>query len=238
CLLIRPVCRFRTGTFYFAGIGTFHFAATPRKYVLTSPNYWGTLIAIGDKTMANVLSDEKQAMIIGALAEGSGIRQIERMTGVHRDTIMRLGVRVGQGCAGLLDRKMRRLSCRNLQFDEVRGFIGKKQRHIRPEDNPQYGDAWTFCAIDSETKLVPAFKVGKRDAATANAFVYDLASRLNSRVQVSSDALKAYVDAVELAFGADVDFAQVIKSYQTDDSDIPERNYSPARVVSIEIRPV
>ena len=188
--------------------------------------------------MANVLSDEKQAMIIGALAEGSGIRQIERMTGVHRDTIMRLGVRVGQGCADVLDRKMRRLSCRNLQFDEVWGFIGKKQRHVRPEDNPQYGDAWTFCAIDSETKLVPAFKVGKRDAATANAFVDDLASRLKDRVQISSDALKAYVDAVELAFGADVDFAQVIKSYQTDDSEIPERKYSPARVVSIEIRPV
>src|SRR5713226_5907969 len=145
--------------------------------------------------MANVLGREKQVAVISALAEGSGIRQIERITGVHRDTIMRLGVRVGQGCAGLLDRKMRGLSCEHLQFDEVWGFIGKKHRHVRPDDDPQYGDVWTFCAIDSDTKLVPSFKVGKRDVVTANALTADLASRLKNRVQLSSDALRAYVDA-------------------------------------------
>lgn len=188
--------------------------------------------------MANVLERDKQTAIIGALAEGSGIRQIERITGVHRDTIMRLGVRVGQGCATLLDSRMRGLPCQHLQFDEIWGFIGKKQKRVRSDDDPQYGDAWTFCAIDSDTKLVPAFKVGKRDATTANAFVADVASRLRNRVQISSDALKAYVDAVELAFGCDVDFAQVIKTYEADDSSSPERKYSPPRVVSIEIRPI
>ena len=77
---------------------------------------------------------------------------------------MRLGVKVGQGCAGLLNYKMRKLSCQNIQVDEIWGFIGKKERHVQPNDNPQYGDVWTFCAIDADTKLVPAFRVGKRDA--------------------------------------------------------------------------
>jgi IS1 family transposase len=188
--------------------------------------------------MANVLDKEKQTAVISALAEGSGIRQIERMTGVHRDTIMRLGVRVGQGCADLLDRKMRDLSCEHLQLDEVWGFIGKKERHVRPEDDSQYGDVWTFCAIDSDTKLVPSFKVGKRDAGTANAFVSDVASRLRNRVQLSSDALKAYVEAVEVAFGCEVDYAQIIKTYVSDDSQIPERKYSPAEIVITEKRPI
>ena len=188
--------------------------------------------------MANVLSTEKQTAIIGALAEGSGIRQIERMTGVHRDTIMRLGVRVGQGCQSLLDAKMRDLTCQHLQFDEVWGFIGKKERHMRPDDNPSLGDVWTFCAIEPETKLVPSFKVGKRDLPTANAFVSDVASRMRNRVQISSDALRAYVDAVEMAFGANVDFAQIIKTYVTDDSHIPERRFSAPEIVVTEKKSV
>jgi IS1 family transposase len=171
-----------------------------------------------------------------ALAEGSSIRSIERITGVHRDTVMRLGVKVGKGCAALLDQKMRNLSCQNLQVDEVWGFIGKKERHVRPDDDPQYGDVWTFCAIDADTKLMPSFKVGKRDSATANAFVSDVGSRLKNRVQLSSDALKAYVEAVELAFGADVDYAQIIKTYGQDDSQSPERKYSPPEVLSTEKR--
>ncbi len=188
--------------------------------------------------MANILSTDKQVAVISALAEGSGIRQIERITGVHRDTIMRLGVRVGQGCAALLDSKMRNLSCKQLQFDELWGFIGKKERHCRPDDSLELGDVWTFCAIDSDTKLVPAFKVGKRDAATANAFVSDVASRMRNRVQISSDALRAYVDAVEMAFGANVDFAQIIKTYVTDDSHIPERRFSAPEIVITEKKSV
>ncbi|MGD0100023.1 MAG: IS1 family transposase [Acidobacteriota bacterium] len=186
--------------------------------------------------MANILEKDKQIAVISALAEGSSIRSIERMTGIHRDTIMRLGVKVGQGCATVLDQKMRNLSCQNIQVDEIWGFIGKKERHIRAEDNPELGDIWTFCAIDADTKLVPAFKVGKRDTATANAFVSDTASRINNRVQLSSDALRAYVEAVELAFGADVDYAQIIKTYGQDDSRSPERKYSPPDVLSIEKR--
>jgi IS1 family transposase len=215
--------------------GSFHYANTvPHKYPLTSSIYWGTVMGIGRTNMPNILPTEKQVAIIGALAEGSGIRQIERMTGVHRDTIMRLGVRVGKGCAALLDSKMRNLSCQQLQFDEIWGFIGKKERHMLPEDSPTLGDVWTFCAIDADTKLVPSFKVGKRDAATANAFVADVAGRVRNRVQISSDALRAYVEAVEGAFGSNVDFAQIVKTYVNDGSQNAERKYSASEFVIAE----
>src|SRR4029077_2465738 len=129
---------------------------------------------------------------------------------------------------------MRDLSCRQLQFDELWGFIGKKERHVRPDDSPEVGDVWTFCAIDRDTKLVPSFKVGKRDLATADAFVADVASRMRNRIQISSDALGAYVQAIESNFGADVDFAQIVKTYITDDSHIPERRFSAPEIVVTE----
>jgi IS1 family transposase len=207
---------------------------TVTQKLLTPGNYCNTVLAIGRTHMANVLTKDKQVAVISALAEGSSIRSIERITGVHRDTIMRLGVRVGNGCAGLLDAKMRNLPCRQLQFDEIWGFIGKKERHCTPDDSMELGDVWTFCAIDAETKIVPSFKCGKRDLATANAFVSDVASRMRNRVQISSDALRAYVDAIETNFGADVDFAQIIKTYVTDDSHIPERRFSAPEIVITE----
>ena len=185
--------------------------------------------------MANVLPKDKQILVIPALAEGSSIRAIERISGIHRDTIMRLGVRVGQGCAKLLDARMRDLSCKLLQFDEIWGFVGKKQRHVKEIDNSDYGDVWTFCAIDAETKLVPSFKCGKRDLITAKAFVGDVAARMKNRVQISSDGLRAYVDSVEQVFGVDVDYAQIIKTYIADSSsENPERKYSPPRIGSAE----
>jgi IS1 family transposase len=169
--------------------------------------------------MPNVLSTDKQVAVIGALAEGASIRSIERITGVHRDTIMRLGVRVGQGCQSLLDHKMRELSCQRLQFDEVWGFIGKKERHVRPEDNPTLGDVWTWVAIDADTKLVPTFKVGKRDHVAANAFVADVASRMANRIQISTDGLRAYVEAIEASFGSNVDYAQIVKIFEDQSMD-------------------
>src|SRR5216683_3138804 len=159
------------------------------------------------------LSKDKQIAVTAALAEGSSIRSIERITGIHRDTIMRLGIRIGQGCAKVLDAKMRGLTCQHIQLDEVWGFIGKKQRHTTFDDDPTKGDVWTFCAIDAETKLVPAFKVGKRDHATAHAFVKDVESRLENRPQISTDGLSVYADAIEDAFGANVDYGMIIKNY-------------------------
>lgn len=184
--------------------------------------------------MANVLNTDKQIAIIAALAEGSSIRAIERMTGVHRDTIMRLGVRVGQGCAKVLDEKMRDLTCEQLQFDEIWGFVGKKEKHCKIDDNPELGDVWTFCAIDRDTKIVPSFRCGKRDLPTTQAFVADVASRMKNRVQISSDALRSYVEAIETNFGSEVDFAQIVKTYVTDHSHIPERRFSAPEIVITE----
>jgi IS1 family transposase len=195
-----------------------HFVIFVLQKYLTSFYLCNTVIS-----MANILPVDKQIAVIGALAEGSSIRSIERLTGTHRDTIMRLGVRVGKGCAMLMDSKMQDLGCNYLQLDEVWGFIGKKERHCSVDDNPELGDVWTFCAIDSETKLVPAFKCGKRTADTANAFVQDIANRVRNRVQISTDALGAYGEAVERAFGADVDYGQIVKVYTHDAAQHPER---------------
>jgi IS1 family transposase len=175
--------------------------------------------------MANVLSTDKKIAVIGALAEGSSIRSIERITGVHRDTIMRLGVKVGQGCTAMMDTKMRNLSCKRLEMDEIWGFVGKKERHVKQGDSMEVGSVWTFCAIDSDTKLVPAFKVGHRDPATTQAFVKDVAERMAYRVQISTDGLRHYVAAMDKAFGQDVDYAQIIKIYGNDQVD--NRRYSP-----------
>ncbi|MGH9927963.1 MAG: IS1 family transposase [Pyrinomonadaceae bacterium] len=186
--------------------------------------------------MANVLNTDKQIAITAALAEGNSIRSIERMTGVHRDTIMRLGVRIGQGCAKVLDQKMRGLKSKRIQLDEIWGFVGKKDKNLKYTDDPdRLGSVWTFCAVDADSKIVPCFRVGKRDSYTANAFLDDLAGRLVNRVHISTDALPAYYDAVEQAFGADVDYSQIVKSFGTDKDGkyTPERKYSPPQVVSL-----
>ena len=131
--------------------------------------------------MANVLTLEKQVSVISALAEGMSIRSTERMLEIHRDSIMRLGVRVGQGCERMLDSMMRNLNCERIQVDEIWGYVGRKQRNITSENANVSGDAWTFVAIDADSKLVPSFRVGKRDSATATEFVSDLSSRFVSR---------------------------------------------------------
>jgi IS1 family transposase len=177
--------------------------------------------------MANNLPMEKQVSVISALAEGASIRATERMFGVHRDTIMRLGVRVGQGCERLLDSIMRDMTCARLQVDEIWGYVGRHQRYVTSQHTEFSGDAWTFIAIDADTKVVPCFRVGKRDAETANAFVMDLSNRLVNRVQLSSDGLAAYLEAVELSFGSDVDYGQIVKTFSTTDPLPSNRRYSP-----------
>lgn len=184
--------------------------------------------------MSNNLTPEKQIAVISSLAEGSSIRSIERITGIHRDTIMRLGVKVGQNCAEIMDSQMRDLETRVLQFDEIWGFCGKKQRHAKPEDRQEgKGDVWTFVAIDAESRMVPAYLVSatrrKHDAVQ---FCEDVASRMNGRVQISTDALKSYADAVERGFGADADYGQILKVYGQQDAN-EARRYSPAKLVSV-----
>jgi IS1 family transposase len=187
--------------------------------------------------MANVLKREKQERALSCLLEGASVRSTERLTGAHRDTILRLMVRVATGCERLMDATMRNLTCRRIQVDEIWGYVAKKQRHVTPLDDPRsVGDFWTFVALDADSKLVPAFRVGKRDAPTARAFVADLASRLSNRVQLSSDSLSAYVDAVDRAFGLDVDYGQIVKYYEAEP--IGAGRYSPPRCVGAELKSI
>ena len=181
----------------------------------------------------NKLKAERQSAVIAALVEGNSIRSIERMTGVHRDTICRLLVRVGDGCQRLMEETMRGLDCRRIQVDEIWSYVQKKQRRVTADDDrTRVGDHWTFVAIDADTKLVPTWLVGKRDLYTATAFMTDLAGRLSNRVQLSSDALAAYVAATEEAFGAGVDYGQIVKFYEAEP--IGPGRYSPPKVVSSE----
>jgi len=184
--------------------------------------------------MANKLNFDKKTMAVSMLCEGNSIRSIERMTGVHRDTVMRLGVRMGEGCKALLDDKMQNLNCASVQVDEMWGFIGAKQKTANANNmGPGFGDVWTWIAVDADTKLVPSFAVGDRDQYHANNFIQDLADRLQNRPQISSDALAAYTDAVERAFGCEVDYGTVIKTFTH--TDLAEtRRYSPPEVLKIK----
>jgi IS1 family transposase len=188
--------------------------------------------------MANNLPRSKQVAVVNALVEGCSIRATERMTGVNRETVGTLLLRMGDGCASLLDETMRDLPCQRLELDELWAFIGKKQRHVTTDDDSsRVGDMWTWVALDAETKLVPSFLVAKRDQASANAFVYDLASRLRYRVQVTTDGLRSYVEPMAGAFATTgVDYAQLIKSYEVEPAG--SGRYSPPKVTGIDRIPV
>lgn len=145
------------------------------------------------------------------------MRSTERLTGVHRDTILRLLVRTGDGCARFLDERMHGLGCRRIQVDEIWTYVQKKQRHVQVTDDPtRTGDVWTFVTLDADTKLVPTYRVGARTAPVATNFMNDLTGRLTHRVQISSDALSAYVNAIDEAFGSNVDYGQIVKSYEAE----------------------
>jgi IS1 family transposase len=181
----------------------------------------------------NRVSVERRTQIINCLVEGNSIRSTERMTDTHRDTITRLLVEVGEGCTALINAYMQRLPCRHIEVDEIWTYVQKKQRWITEKDDTnRVGDMWTFVALDADTKLVPTYRVGKRDFRTASAFMNDLSSRLVNRVQLSSDALRIYVEATEQAFGANVDYGQIVKFYEAEP--IGPGRYSPPRVANAE----
>jgi IS1 family transposase len=183
--------------------------------------------------MANNLPKQKQIAVLNALVEGCSVRSTERMTDVSIPTILSLLVRVGEGCEALHDRTMRDLPSTHVECDEIWAYVGKKQRHVTAaDDRAQVGDTWTFVAIDADSKVIPAYRVGKRDMANTVAFVADLHSRLRNQVQLSTDGLALYVDAIERAFGAEVDYAQVVKSYEAEA--IGPGRYSPPKVSAID----
>jgi IS1 family transposase len=187
--------------------------------------------------MANVLPRSKQLAVVSCLLEGMSVRGTERLTGVCREAILSLLARVGTGCAALLDERMRDLPCKRLELDELWAFVGKKQRHVREdEDASRIGDTWTYVAIDAETKLVPCFMTGKRTVETTNAFISDLASRLRYRVQISTDGLRMYAEAIGAAFASGVDYAQVVKEYEAEPAGAGR--YSPPKVIATEKTPI
>jgi IS1 family transposase len=184
----------------------------------------------------NVLPREKQIAILSHLVEGSSVRSTERLVGVCREAVLRLLVRVGGGAANLLDETMRDLPCVRLELDELWAFVGKKQRHVREGDSADMGDTWTYVAICADTKLVPSFLTGKRNDATTRVFVADLAKRMKSHVQISTDGLRSYVGAIDDSFGRTVDYAQVTKTYEAEP--IGPGRYSPPKVTGVDKTPI
>ena len=181
----------------------------------------------------NILPFDKQVAAISALTEGVSIRATERLTDIHRDTIMRLGVRVGEGCAKVHDRLMRDVQVALIELDEVWSFVAKKQKHVTRDDCAGVGDQYLFTAMDATGKAILSYKVGKRTAENTRAFVADLRGRVINRPTISSDAFNAYPEAVELAFGDDVDYGQILKVLHGEPGPDAARRYSPGHVVGV-----
>jgi IS1 family transposase len=166
----------------------------------------------------NVLPRDKQVEAIAALTEGCSIRAIEGLTGIHRDTIMRLGVRVGNGCATLHDAMMRGLHVNRIELAEAWSFVAKKQRHLKPTDPADFGDQYVFLALAGAGKAIISYRIGKRTGENCRAFLADLRSRVLDVPEISSDAFPAYPDAVERAFGMECSFATIEKHYAAVDA--------------------
>jgi IS1 family transposase len=179
----------------------------------------------------NKLPRDKRIQIIGLLTEGMSLRAITRLTGVSINTVTKLLVDAGQACSDFQDREFQGLTCRRIQVDEIWAFCYAKAKNVETAKAAPdgAGDIWTWTAIDADTKLIPSWYVGKRDADAAMTFITDLASRLANRVQLTSDGHRPYLEAVEANFGADIDYAMLIKHYG--DAHVPPGRYSPGPCV-------
>lgn len=180
----------------------------------------------------NNLPIERQIAVISALVEGNSIRATVRMTEVAKDTVTKLLARVGTACAEYQDKALRNLTCKRIQCDEIWSFCYAKEKNVPQELRGKfgYGDVWTWTALCADTKLVPCWRLGRRSAWDAQHFMYDLAARLTNRVQLTTDGHKVYLEAVDLAFGNDIDYAMLVKLYGPDRRDT-EARYSPAQCI-------
>lgn len=158
----------------------------------------------------NRLTNPQRAHVLHLLCEGNSIRAVTRLTGISKTTVSKLVVDAGQACFWYQERVLRNLPCKRVEVDEIWGFVGAKTKNAKPElkETGEQGDAWLWVATCADTKIVPCWLVGTRDAETASDFIADLAERLSNRIQLTSDGHKPYLQAVEDAFGDDVDFAQ------------------------------
>jgi IS1 family transposase len=179
----------------------------------------------------NRLPLAKRAQIIGMLVEGNSLRATSRMADVSINTVTKLLVDVGEACERYQDSALRDLKCKRIQCDEIWSFVYAKAKNVPEKMRGAWGvgDVWTWVAMDADSKLVPSWGVGRRDAFTGHAFIRDLASRLAHRVQVTTDGHKVYLEAIEGAFGANVDYAMLVKMYEGDSGKAAEARYSPAR---------
>jgi IS1 family transposase len=183
----------------------------------------------------NRLSQAQRVQVIAALVEGNSIRATVRMTGVAKNTVVKLLEEVGQACAEYQNRAFRNLPCKKIQCDEIWNFCYCKQANVPADKQGQFGfgDVWTWAAICADTKLIPSWTVGRRDAGTAFAFMHDLAGRLRNRVQLTTDGHRVYLNAVESAFGSEIDYAMLVKMYGSDASE-SEGRYSPAECIGTQ----
>jgi len=180
----------------------------------------------------NRLSVADRVRIVSALVEGTGINATCRMTGISKPTVLKLLANLGQVCYAYHDQHVRGLKSKRVQCDEIWSFVGAKMKNTSEEKMAQgWGDVWTWTALDADTKLMVSYLVGQRGAKWANVFMEDVASRIDSRIQITTDGHKAYADAVEGAFGMDVDYAMLIKLYGNDSFDT---KYSPGECIGTQ----
>ena len=190
-------------------------------------------------SMANVLRTEKRVAIVAALVEGMSVRATARMLDVSKDTVAKLSLELGEACIRYMDETLRDLPCKRLQVDEVWAFCYAKAKNVPPAMQGQFGvgDLWAFTGVCAETKLIPTFLIGSRDAGCATEFMQDLASRLVNRVQLTTDGHAMYLQATEDAFAGAVDYAQLVKHYGAAPEG-PEVRYSPAECIGCDKRSV
>ncbi len=182
----------------------------------------------------NKLDTKRRTQVVAALSEGMSINSVCRMTGVAKHTVLKLIADLGTACARYQDEKLRHLTCKKLQADEVWSFCYAKEKNV-PEELKGcfgFGDVWTWTAIDADTKLIPCWHVGGRSGADAAKFISDLASRLAHRVQLTTDSHRAYLQAVDDAFGSEIDYAMLHKLYDAEPTGA-ETRYSPAKCCGI-----
>ena len=186
----------------------------------------------------NRLSIADRAKLLGMLVEGNSLRSCARMADVSLNTVMKLVVELGKACEQFHDEHVRNVKVRRLQCDEIWSFVGAKAKNVTPEQKKQgWGDTWTWTGLCADSKLCVSYLVGGRSADWALDFMLDCASRIKGRVQVTTDGHKAYLEAVEEAFGAECDYAQLQKIYGAP-SDEEVRRYSPARCIGCDLKVV
>lgn len=188
----------------------------------------------------NCISKDKKILVLSCLIEGNSIRSTERITGVHRDTILRLLQTMAEKCEKLSDCIISNICTRYIQVDEIWTYVKKKQKKLTPEERiaEEFGDQYVFVGIDAETKLVPTYVVGKRDGRTAYSFMQSLNKRIAGRFQLTTDAFKAYLDAVDFTFGIDIDYAQLKKLYNGNGNGSVREGYSPSDITGIVPTPI